>query len=336
MARRRLTHRQKGRIEDLQKRRRQQLNQLTRAASGSRSGVEDREGRVLIRHGQNLAIEDSKGRLHHCLSRQNIGEPVCGDQVVWKPTEAGYGVVVAILARSTLLSRPTFNSTDKPLAANITQLVVVLAPEPSPSQYLLDQYLVAAELLGVKVLIATNKWDLLGDRAADQFRTRFRHYEAIGYPLIHISAKNAHGLDGLSQALSNDTSILVGQSGVGKSSLVNALVPDIGAQTGRLSPASGAGRHTTSATTLYKLPEGGELIDSPGVRSFRLASVDRTGIEQGFKELSPLIGHCRYSNCQHGAEPGCALNLAVAEGNLHPDRLANFLHMVKQLSREYR
>ena len=328
MARRRLTDRQQERIESIQKRRRQQAERQTIETVADR---ETQEGRVLTRHGKNLAVMSQDGVLHHCLTRQNIGEPVCGDRVVWQPTEPGQGVVTAILDRVSLLSRPTFNSTEKPLAANITQLVVVIAPEPNPSQYLLDQYLVAAELLRIRALIAVNKSDLLDSRGLAELDQGFGHYPAIGYPLLQISARFERGLAPLIRELRGQTTILVGQSGVGKSSLVNALLPNIDILVGQLSTTSGLGTHTTSATTLYRLPQGGELIDSPGVRSFRLTRLDKAGLARGFKEFLPFVGRCRFSNCGHNHEPGCALIAAREQGLVHPARFANFLHMAQQL-----
>lgn len=335
MARRRLTHRQQQRIEATQVERRRQLEERRPDTLEPVQGATGHEGRVITRHGQNLAVAGTDGNLYHCLLRQSIGEPVCGDRVVWQPTTADQGVVTALLDRRTLLTRPTYGSWEKPLAANIDLLVVVLAPEPEPSPYLLDQYLVAAENLGIDALITLNKSDLIEPQSAAEFEQNFGHYEKIGYPLLRISAKLDHGLDPLIERLRQHTSILVGQSGVGKSSLVKALLPDIDVQTGRLSEASGMGRHTTSATTLYSMSQGGELIDSPGVRSFRLGRMDSRQLENGFREFRPFIGRCRFSNCSHDQEPDCALISAIADGRIHPRRLENFLHMAKNLESDY-
>lgn len=333
MARRRLSQKQRERIQAIQARRREQLARRSdQAPSRSASGTQ-RAGLVITRHGQNLVVADDSGRLHHCLSRQNIGHPVCGDRVAWQVTGTDEGVVTAILERDSVLIRPTFSGEERPLAANISQLVVVLAPEPAPSTYLLDQYLVAAEQMGIGVAIALNKQDLLAAGEREAFDRTFSVYREIGYPTIHISAKYEHGLDPLIQRLQGQTSILVGQSGTGKSSLVNALLPDLQLQIGRLSAASGLGRHTTSATTLYRLPGGGALIDSPGVRSFRLTRLDRHRLEQGFREFRPYLGHCRFSNCRHDDAPGCALIAAREAGAIHPQRLANFLHMADNLEK---
>ncbi|MCW8943739.1 MAG: small ribosomal subunit biogenesis GTPase RsgA [Sedimenticola sp.] len=332
MAKRRLTERQRERISAIQDRRRNKLDQQADQALSEASEHTPREGRVITRHGQNLVITDGSEHYTHCLSRQNIGQVVCGDRVVWQSTADGQGVVTAVMPRDTALIRPNFSGEARALAANISQIVVVLAPEPLPSQYLVDQYLVAAEQIGVTTIIALNKRDLMDTAALKAFEQQFGHYEKIGYPVIEISAKFEHGLDPLIERLNHQTSILVGQSGVGKSSLIMALLPDIEIQIGRLSEASGLGCHTTSATTLYDLPSGGHLIDSPGVRSFRLGALTPDSVAQGFIEFGAYLGHCKFSNCSHQKEPGCALKEAVEEGKIHPQRLTNFLHMVQGLS----
>lgn len=331
MAKRRLTNRQKARIEKIQDQRRQKMADRAEAAYTSASEDLAQPGRVITRHGQNLLIKAEDGKTYHCLFRQNLGEVVCGDRVVWQPTHNQEGVVTALLPRETVLSRPDYSGREKPLAANITQLVIVLAPEPKPTGYLTDQYLIAAELMGISALITLNKADLLNEAQWQQFHNGFAHYEQIGYPIIHVSAKQEHGLDPLRNCLDHETSILVGQSGVGKSSLINALIPEQEVEVGALSKASGLGKHTTSAATLHFLQSGGELIDSPGVRSFRLGDLTREQLEQGFKEFAPYLGHCQFSNCAHQSEPGCALLEAVEQGEIDAARLQNFLHMASKL-----
>ncbi|MGV6827171.1 MAG: ribosome small subunit-dependent GTPase A, partial [bacterium] len=276
------------------------------------------------RHGQNVVVEDDNEQLVHCLLRQNLGNVVCGDRIVWQSTGDREGVITAVLDRDTVLSRPDYSGRAKPLAANLSQLVVVLAPKPEPTGYLLDQYLVAAELIGVSACITLNKSDLLSSKEWDSFRERYRCYEDIGYPLLGVSAKREHGLDPLTNHMENQTSILVGQSGVGKSSLINALISNRQAQIGRLSEATGLGKHTTSSTTLYHLPTGGHLIDSPGVRSFRLGEINQSALELGFREFHDYLGKCRFSNCTHNTEPDCALAEAVASGSVCAERLENF------------
>lgn len=334
MARRKLSERQKARIAKIQEERRRRVSVRAESALGETTGEDSRQGQVVTRHGQHLVVGDEQHRLWHCMLRQNLGDVVCGDRVVWQPTGDTEGVVTAVLPRDSALSRPDYSGRDKPIAANITQLVIVLAPKPEPVGYLIDQYTVAAELIGVKALITLNKADLMDAGQQTDFRQRFALYADIGYPLIQVSAKLDHGLDPLLERLRDQTSILVGQSGVGKSSLVNALIPDQQIQEGRLSEATGHGRHTTSSTTLFWLPTGGQLIDSPGVRSFRLGQLDQRKLEQGFREFAPFLGHCRFSNCHHENEPGCALREAAEQGEIHPQRLENFRHMVRNLPPE--
>lgn len=337
MSRRRLSERQIQRIRTIQERRRQHLadraeNALNQVDAEATAESLAESGLVVVRHGANLAVEDERGRIYHCLARRNIGHPVCGDRVVWQRTADEQGVVTAIQPRDSVLSRPDFTGRDKPLAANLTRIVIVIAPQPDPSGYLVDQYLVAAELVGVEALIVAHKMDLLDGPAADAFRARFAHYPALGYPTLWTSLRQAESLGPLTQALAGQTSILVGQSGVGKSSLVKTLLPDREIQIGRLSKATGLGRHTTSAATCYRLPGGGFLIDSPGVRSFRLGDIDRETLQWGFRELRPHLGHCRFADCKHDQEPDCAIHEAVASGRIAPERLANFQHLAAGLN----
>jgi ribosome biogenesis GTPase len=331
MANRRLTKQQKNRIQAIQRKRRARLDDLARSALEADSAQATAKGRVIIRHGATLGIEDNSGRLIQCQTRQHIGHPVCGDRVVWQATGESTGVVTALLPRSSVLSRPDYSGREKPLAANLTQLVIVLAPIPEPSGYLLDQYLVTAELIQVKPLIAINKIDLLERNELHNFLAGFAHYGTIGYTMVEVSAKQEHGLDQLIGRLKRETSILLGQSGVGKSSLINALLPDLEVETGRLSKATGLGRHTTSTATLYQLPQGGELIDSPGVRSFRLTELTREELEQGFPEFQPYLGQCRFHNCTHDHEPDCAIRTAMETGKISPQRLTNFLRLSQSL-----
>ncbi|WP_295406122.1 ribosome small subunit-dependent GTPase A [uncultured Thiocystis sp.] len=329
MTKRRLSERQIERIRTIQERRRQRLESRPDIALTELDAeTEPEEGRVVVRHGANLAVEDSSGHLFHCLSRQNIGHPVCGDRVVWQRIADEQGVVTAILPRTTVLSRPDFNGYDKALAANLTRLVVLIAPEPEPSGYLVDQYFVAAETIGVEAVLVGNKMDLLEGEARADFQRRFAHYQTIGYRTLWISLREPDTLASLIAGLAGEVSVLVGQSGVGKSSLVKALLPDRDIQIGLLSKATGLGRHTTSAATCYRLPGDGLLIDSPGVRSFRLGAIDRAGLQQGFREFRPYQGQCRFADCRHDQEPDCAIRQAVIDGLIAPERLANFQHLL--------
>ena len=329
MARRRLTDQQKARIARIQELRRQRL--ARRDARNTTAVDAPRMGRVVVRYGSNLLIEGETGHRRQALFRANVDDVVCGDTIVWQPTDDDGAVVIAVEPRTSALTRTAFDGRERPIVANISQLVIVLAANPPPAGYLLDQYLVAAEHAGVGGVIALNKADLLNAESRAQFVADYAHYDDLGYPIVQISAKTEHGLDPLRDRLCGETSILVGQSGVGKSSLINALIPHEQAWEGALSDATGLGRHTTSATTLYALESGGELIDSPGVRSFRLGDIDRETLARGFREFVPLLGRCRFHNCAHLNEPGCAIAAATEAGDIHPERLASYRHMARAI-----
>lgn len=332
MAQRRLSKQQKARIARIQERRRERAARQVAERSTAADDAHQQLGRVVVRHGRNLVVRGDDNNEIQAVFRANLGEVVCGDRVVWQATADGEGIVVAVLPRDSALSRSAASLQDKAIAANITQLVVVLAVEPEPAGYLLDQYLIAAEDIGVRGLICLNKVDLLDAAARADFRAHFAHYQDIGYPVVEISAKTDHGLDPLLDRLRGEISILVGQSGVGKSSLVNVLIPQQAAVEGRLSGATGLGRHTTSAATLYRLEDGGELIDSPGVRSFRLGRLDRQQLEKGFREFLPYLGGCRFHNCTHRTEPECAIRAATSAGNITRQRLESYQHMAAELT----
>jgi ribosome biogenesis GTPase len=331
MPRRRLSERQVQRIRAIQERRRQRLEQRTECVLEQLDDAAPRHGLVIVRHGANLAVADERGRVHRCLARRHIGHPVCGDRVVWHPTGTDTGIVTALLERRTVLSRPGYDGRDKPLAANISLIVVVVAARPPPSTYLIDQYLVTAELIGVEALLVANKMDLLDSGERGDFLAALARYERIGYPLLALSVRETPALDPLMPRLAGHTSILLGQSGVGKSSLVKALLPTQDVQVGRLSTATGLGRHTTSAATCYTLDNGGRLVDSPGVRSFRLGDIGIAELERGFREFAPYLAHCRFGNCRHLHEPDCAVRAAMESGAIDRTRFDNFHHLAAQV-----
>lgn len=327
MTRRRLSDQQKKRIATMQEsRRRRASDEADREMPPAPAS--EAAGRVVVRHGRNLVLRAAGGQLVPATFRANLGEVVCGDEVVWIADTDGHGVVVAVAPRRNALVRPVFGGHEKAIAANLSLLVVVVAPTPAPSGYLVDQYLVAAERIGIAALICCNKADLFDATSRAEFRERFAPYARIGYPVVELSARSALGLAPLHARMRDQSSILVGQSGVGKSSLVNALVAGDPALAGSLSTTTGHGRHTTSAATLYPLAAGGELIDSPGVRSFRLGRLTQQQLERGFREFLPMLGQCRFDDCAHGAEPACAISEAVAQGRIDPNRLATYRRLL--------
>lgn len=331
MARRRLTTRQARHVQRIQERR------LTRAqrraqASEQRAGPDplgpERIGRVIANFGGSVRLEDENRRTVNCVVRANLGLPVCGDRVVWQPDSANEGVVTALMPRTSVLARPDFNGHLKPLAANLDRIFVVTAPVPILDEPLIDRYLVAAELAQITPLLVVNKIDLLDAPQLAAVGRQMAVFEQVGYRVIYASTRQAHRLDALMDELVGHTSILVGQSGVGKSSLIKALLPDRAIRIGALSGASGQGVHTTTATMLYHVPHGGDLIDSAGVREFGLSDRDPARLAQGFIEFRPYLGRCQFRDCRHGVEPGCAIRHAVTMGRIDARRLASYERIV--------
>lgn len=328
---RRLSQQQRRRIGENQARQAKAVSAQASDQAQKDSQQALQQGRIIQSHGHNLLLEDDNGQEIPCVPRQNLGSLVCGDLVLWQQTGTGQGVITNLLPRTSLFSRHNQQGRERPLAANIDYLVLVLAPLPEPQPYLLDQYLISAELLGLAAIICLNKTDTMDSNAMASFDARFGHYPALDYPVLKLSAHSQEGLEGLLDLIHDRTSILLGQSGVGKSSLAQALLDNPQIKAGDLSALAGKGRHTTTATRLYHLPKGGALIDSPGVRSFRPGASSMSELEQGFREFRPLLGHCRFSNCHHLNEPDCALLNALDQGLIHPQRLEHFRHMALQL-----
>ncbi len=327
MAKRKLTRRQAWRAEKIQAERlarsQKKATQVAETLEGSELGSEQ-SGRVIIRYGTQVDVEDENRVLSRCLLRQNLPSLVCGDRVVWQPGKDQTGVIVAVEPRQSLLERPDADNQLKPVAANINQILVIAAPEPALDFDLINRYFVAAEITEIPPILVINKIDLLSEAAMAKLQTKLKVYQKIGYTVVYATTKQPHGLDGLIDHLRDKTSIFVGQSGVGKSSLIQQLLPEEELRVNTLSESSGLGRHTTTATRLYQFPKGGELIDSPGVRAFRLGYASRAQITEGFVELQAFFGQCRFNNCRHDVEPDCALQNAVANGEISIDRFESF------------
>ena len=291
---------------------------------------DQRQGLIIAHYGRDLVLEDDRRALHLCSARKKLGRVVCGDRVHWQPTGPGQGVVTAVEARRSLLARPDARGQERPLAANLDQMAIVCAPEPPLSEGLIDRYLVLAELIGARPLLIVNKTDLLAPVAQAQLEERLSPFVRLGCPVLFTSAREAAQARRVAPHFNGRISILVGQSGVGKSSLVRLLQPETDIRIGELSDASGLGKHTTTETTLYHLAGGGDLIDSPGVRDLQLWQVTAEDLERGFRELEPSRGQCRFHNCRHNGEPGCAVAAGVESGAIDARRLASYRTLLQQ------
>ncbi len=309
---------------------RKKASSLEQEITESELGPEQ-EGRLITNYGASVDVEDESGVIHRCAYRQNLESLVSGDKVVWQQAHDQRGVVIAVMERTSLLARPDYAGNKKPVAANIDQIIIVSASKPGLNEGLIDRYLLAAENIHIAPVILLNKVDLLDDKTLADYKERLIDYERIGYRVIYASTKQEHGLDALQKTLEKKTSILVGRSGVGKSSLVNRILPEAEAKTGKVSEATGKGKHTTSAARLYHLACGGELIDSPGVREFGLWNLNRDEATYGFIEFREFIGACKFSNCTHIHEPGCAIQEAIDEGKISSRRFESYHRIIDTL-----
>lgn len=339
MAKRILTRRQSWRIDKIQqervaraeKREARMLDEL----SGGELGAEQ-EGLVIAHFGVQVEIEalepELQGQHYRCYIRANLPALVTGDRVIWRPANQGAGVIVAQLPRHSELCRPDMRGQLKPVASNVDQIVIVFAPLPEPHANLIDRYLVAASHAGIKPLLLLNKADLLDGEHGGKARELLSVYKKLGYAILDVSAEAGDGLDQLQELLKDKISVFVGQSGVGKSSLVNRLLPEVQMAVGALSELTHKGTHTTTTARLFHFDSGGSLIDSPGIREFGLAHVDPADVEAGFIEFAEFLGHCRFRDCSHEHEPGCALLEAVADDKISEPRLDSFRMLLKGIA----
>ncbi len=317
-----LTQQQKRRIMERRLERRE-------AFSGTLSidpQLRYRNARVVTQHGAHLVLLNEEGQVKRAHVLSNLGTIVCGDKVHYQQADEAEAIVVDVEARHSALTRLGFGGREKVLAANVDQILIVLASAPEPVPSLIDRYLVAAEYWGLEAILLINKADLLNpsiQQLADS-------YAEIGYSLIYSTAVNGDGLQSLTAVLRDKISILVGQSGVGKTSLTNALIPDLSLKIQEINASTQLGNHTTSSTTLYPLPTGGALIDSPGVRSFEIDHLPLSALQKGYREIYPYLSGCRFSDCRHLQDPGCALTDALAAHKIHRRRIESYLQLLSQ------
>lgn len=327
MAQRKLNKQQQKRIREQQDRTRKNIGNTASEQDSSHS-----EGLVIQHHGKQAIVETKDGLLLSCSIRQNLGSIVCGDNVVVQQNQDTHqDIILAVKERHSVLARPDFRRQPKPFAANIDQIIIVAAPEPVLSEHLLDRYLVILESLSLEGIIIINKIDLLMESNRTIIDKQMNVYQSIGYPVLYTSIKSSSGMDALRNVLKNKRSILVGQSGVGKSSLINQLLPEIDLRISELSQAN-HGKHTTSSSTLYHLPFGGDIIDSPGIRDFALWHISEQTIASGFSEFRAYLGQCRFHNCRHINEPDCAIKKACDEGTISSRRLQSYQDMLNDIA----
>lgn len=274
-------------------------------------------------HGRRGTLETASGETRSYLVRGRRLQVYCGDRVRWCP-DGDRALVTGVCPRGNELRRqPPRDPRPEIIATNITRIAVVLSAVPSPDLFVTDRYLCAALLMDAGHAVAWNKADLMPAPPAE-----IRLYERLGIPVFTVSARTGDGLEALSAWLGTGHAVLVGQSGVGKSSLLNALVPGTRAATAALSALSDEGRHTTTASLMYRLPGGGRLTDTPGVRDFVPAVPDRRDVARGFQEIRSAAAGCRFADCTHLREPGCAVLAQVTAGTIDPRRYESYRRLM--------
>ncbi len=282
------------------------------------------KGLVVAAFGKRFEIELEDKRRISCVTRGKKTDIASGDWVGIKLTDSNEGVIEKIFDRTSLLYRSNAYKS-KLLAANVTQIVIVLATQPSFYEALLNRCLVAAEASQIKVLILLNKCDLINVDTQDKLSS----YQKLGYQTLQLTAKK--DISPLRPFLHGHQSVMVGQSGMGKSTIINALLPQEVARTQEISHALDSGKHTTTATRLYHIDETSSLIDSPGLQEFGLHHISQSELEHAFIEFRPYLGHCRFNNCTHLHEPDCAILNQMATGTITQTRILQYQTLTKEL-----
>ena len=291
-------------------------------------------GRVITHYGNQLEVEILDGPLagstQRCHQKSNMTRLITGDLVTFRPDSTNAGVIISQSDRSNVFGRFDRDGKFKPLASNLNCVLVVIATTPKAYINLVDRYLVAIRKLELDVFLLLNKVDLISENRDQSLQRMLQIYGDLGYPILKVSAKSGEGFDALEEQLAGQTTVLVGQSGVGKSSLLNRLGSYEAAKVGKLSKNKYKGTHTTTATRLYHL-KNFDLIDSPGVREFGLAKVTRQEILNGFPEIQSLASNCKFRDCSHRGEPSCAIREGLNSGVVFQERYDSYQNILGNL-----
>ncbi len=284
-------------------------------------------GLVIAHLGQGIAVETAEG-IMLCQTLRKLDTVVVGDQVLLSITGPEQGRIEEILPRRSVLQRPSRGDQVRPVAANLDTIFVVFATEPVCDFLLLDQYLAICENCNINAALVFNKIDL--PYPAEMLQ-ELKYYQSLGYTLHSVSAHQQIGMAELLDSLRAKTSMFTGQSGVGKSSLSKALLPNRDLKINSVSAITRHGRHTTTAATLYHLPGGGDLIDSPGVAIFGLAGLSEAQLARGYREFQPYLGLCRFNDCHHVTDKDCAIRAAAESGVIPLSRYRRFLKLREKM-----
>ena len=300
----------------------------------------EQAGVVISRFGQHADIETQDGTITRCNIRRAVTSLVTGDNVIVRlatEVQSGSnigGIVEAVHPRKSSLTRPDLYDGVKIIAANIDQILIVSSVLPSFTTQIIDRYLVACEDTDIAPVIVLNKIDLLTDDNRPEIEQALNRYREIGYQVYQLSSHTGEGIDDLKALLKDKVSVFAGQSGVGKSSVINALMPEADLLIGDVSDNSGLGQHTTTTAKLLHFASGGDLIDSPGVREFALWHLDAQRVGWCFIEFRDFLGTCKFRDCKHGDDPGCALQEALKEGKIAQDRFYNYSRIIASLDEQ--